>query len=132
LALILLPISAILGVLCYIFVSSQLHSTLGAVLGGAFGICIGLLYFSAVMARISVQGGELRILRAVDEIRVPIDAVVSSRITSVTPRWIVGAVWLKHRKVPILFHFSVIDTTNMGDLKATKTAIERLFRQHAR
>ena len=124
-----LPGTAIFSALLFEYGSESFHAVLAGVVPAIIGAVLGLLFFSAVAARIALEDGVLRILRALDEVVVPANLVIDTQVRVLrASHWVVGAIWLRARKLPIVFHFVVADTTNLGDLEATVAAVEGMFR----
>jgi hypothetical protein len=128
--LLLLPITAILGVLLYMAGLDAFQSQLIASVMAAFGAVFGLLYFAAVAARISAANGTVRILRSFDEVVIPDASIEHSSVRVLwVSRWVGISVWRKDRKLPAIAHFVVMDTTSAGDLHPTVAALERILRE---
>jgi len=95
-------------------------------IGALIGAAIGLAFFGGVAARITWDGQTLHILRSLDEVIVLADSIVDARVTVFrASRWIAGMLWIRGRRLPILFHFAVLDRTSIGDFDATARAVER-------
>jgi len=126
--LLILPMPPILCVLLYMFGRDASQSPVIAVIMGGLGAILGLLYFAAVAARISVENGAVRILRPLDVVVIPIASIRdwSVRKLSVS-RWIVVCIWRKEKRWPVVAHFAVADTTSAGDFNLTAAALKRLL-----
>jgi hypothetical protein len=126
--LLILPMTAILGLFGYLLGTENLHSVSVGVVGAAVGVLLGLFMLRTVAARISLNGGMLHILRSMDEMVIPASSIAEASIRVLYPsRWIIGACWLHERRWPVIFHFVVADRTNVGDLRATVGVVERLL-----
>ena len=120
--------SLILGILLYIFGRDAFHSALIASFIAIFGAILGLLCFANVAARISVENGEVRILRSFDDLVVPNASIRDWSVHTLSAsRWIVVSIWRQEMQFPAMVHFVVADTTSAGDLNPTVAALKKLL-----
>jgi hypothetical protein len=128
LRLLILPISAILGVLLYMFGRDASQSQIIGGVMAAFGVILGLLYFAAVAARIYIENGAVRILRSLDDVVIPSASIRDWSVRALSIwRSIVVCIWRKEGRWPVVVHFVVADTTNAGDLHPTAAALKQLL-----
>jgi len=121
-----LPIGGALTLMLYQLTQDAFVLPFSGMIGALIGAAIGLAFFGGVAARITWDGQTLHILRSLDEVIVLADSIVDARVTVFrASRWIAGMLWIRGRRLPILFHFAVLDRTSIGDFDATARAVER-------
>jgi hypothetical protein len=126
--LLMLPAPPIFGSLLYMAGFDVFHSQLIASIMAAFGAAFGLLSFAVIAARISVENGAIRILMAVDDVVLPVASIEHSRVRVLSAsRWVVVSLWRRGRRLPVIAHFVVMDTTSAGDLAQTVAALEKML-----
>lgn len=124
--LIALPIGGVLTLLLYQLTRDAFALPYSGMIGALIGAAIGLAFFGGVAARLTWDGQTLCILRSLDEVVVRADSIVDARVTVLrASRWIAGMLWVSGRRLPVVFHFAVLDRTSIGDFDATARAVER-------
>ncbi|HWA45475.1 MAG TPA: hypothetical protein VHA10_19795 [Hypericibacter adhaerens] len=126
--LLLLPIGAVFCIVGYNaildYTASVPMASLVVVLGATWFAC----QFCCVIARVSVKNGSIEITRPLDRIVLAEDAILKSRIFVLRPsRWILMAISVKGRRLPIVLQCTVFDHTNVGGLRATVAAFRDLL-----
>ena len=130
--LLMLPIALIFGTLLYMAGLEAFYSQVIASVMAAFGAVFGLLYFAAIAARISIENSAIRVLRALDEVVIPVASIAACSVRVLpASRWAVVSIWRKDRRLPVIAHFVVMDTTSAGDLNPTIAALKKML-HHAR
>ncbi|MGH6755116.1 MAG: hypothetical protein ACREDP_23405 [Bradyrhizobium sp.] len=114
--LLLLPIGAVFCLLGYKIVDETLGDAALASILSAVALLVFGATFLSTLGRISISGGIITAMRAIDIVQFRATDILKARVFS-NPlnHSTMAMIRLRDRRVPLFLHFVVLDHSNVGD-----------------